>query len=695
MRSFDRAYSNRYRDIRCEWCSTQFLHNHDLKNHAEQTTQTYLKVNSDGVPWTFNNSKICVAPLYKFASQDKENEEEEEDVGDNPWFEDEPTKISLGKSLPLHAPSDPHEQLTAHRFKGARSNSNEYQNMSAPGSPDELNELYSSGVPRSSFLGSRDHPLRRLEEHRKAQLSVTSSQGYGTAQSSLASYVTATSGSRTASGTSTGHAIKRIGESATRSQARTTIFLTWPEIVNKIVTQVQWTFFPMARLPPDFDMEAFRSYVSEVTLPFSLPHSSTQYDVASPDEVINRILAFMMPFLGTLPPEDMARKQNIFRAGMLTKLRQHTIIHDGRYKTNVGKAFTSEWLNYLDARGILLDPKDELDWSGRGQHVEYETTEESSIPLSTDSILGYSASAIVDSVKCRRIMLARKKIRCRGRLTKREAIKEVEHLQQLQHMHIVRVVGTYTCGKDLAILIYPAARWNLEEYLESIEDEGKRLKTDVTRDLLLPWIQGNRRKALLQFVGCLSHAMAFIHGKNIKHMDIKPSNCLIQQQDALQYRIYIADFGIARAYKSHEESETDSPMSFTRTYAAPEVVLQETRGFSADIFSLGCVYVETLATIFDERHVLHDKRLARADTTYQANTIAVTEWCKRTLPNPRYKCHNTGEVIQIPRHIIHRIVEMLHLDPSARPSAQTLKEETAYLSCTKCDAGPEPFKAAH
>jgi serine/threonine protein kinase len=92
--------------------------------------------------------------------------------------------------------------------------------------------------------------------------------------------------------------------------------------------------------------------------------------------------------------------------------------------------------------------------------------------------------------------------------------------------------------------------------------------------------------------------MSFIHGHNIKYMDIKPKNILVQLHHVHGgYQIYIADFGHAKAYRSAEESSTDSPTSSTRTYAAPEAVIQDTRGFPADIFSLGCVFMEIFACI--------------------------------------------------------------------------------------------------
>ena len=60
----------------------------------------------------------------------------------------------------------------------------------------------------------------------------------------------------------------------------------------------------------------------------------------------------------------------------------------------------------------------------------------------------------------------------------------------------------------------------------------------------------------------------------------------------MQYKVYIADFGISRSYRTIPESETESPTSFTKTYAAPEVINQSRRGLSADVFSLGCVFAE-------------------------------------------------------------------------------------------------------
>ena len=136
-----------------------------------------------------------------------------------------------------------------------------------------------------------------------------------------------------------------------------------------------------------------------------------------------------------------------------------------------GDTSTSEWLMHLYSCGILADEAQALDWSGRGQHAEYSPVEESLIPLVEGKVLGYSMSAVVQRVRCRRIQLARKTIQCNRKFTKEMAITEVEHLQRAQHRHVVRVVGTYTLRKKLAILLYPAAKWNLDEFLDEVSDQ--------------------------------------------------------------------------------------------------------------------------------------------------------------------------------------------------------------------------------
>jgi hypothetical protein len=67
----------------------------------------------------------------------------------------------------------------------------------------------------------------------------------------------------------------------------------------------------------------------------------------------------------------------------------------------------------------------------------------------------------------------------------------------------------------------------------------------------------------------------------IRYVNFKPSEFLVRRAEYKKllfpssYKIYVADFGIVRAYKFAAKSETDSGASFMPLYAAHEVAKQE------------------------------------------------------------------------------------------------------------------------
>ncbi|KAJ4359869.1 uncharacterized protein N0V89_000425 [Didymosphaeria variabile] len=378
-------------------------------------------------------------------------------------------------------------------------------------------------------------------------------------------------------------------------------------------------------------------------------------------------------------------------------------VHVAAYRNNQivrqPQVFSSDWLEHLRVRGILSDPEDELNWSSRGQHVEYAAGETSEIPLRTEKVLGHSGTALVESVMCRRIRLARKTVRCSRRLTREDAINEVEHLQRLAHSHIVRVVGTYTLKKDLAILLYPAAEWNLEQYMDEIVESKQSDE------------RTSRCDCLSVAIGCLAQTVKFIHDKNVKHMDIKPANVLVRHLGSTipKYKVYLADFGIARAYQTAAEADTESPTAFTRTYAAPEVVTQEKRGLSADIFSLGCVYMEMVATLASGNHATLNKRRGnhsnlnkrrelqsilfrngsdRQQTSYEANISQVQHWFENCAAQ-------AGSSLEsVPDALLDMLPQMIDRSPQLRPQAWKVAACSWEIMVHTCHDGSEPFEAA-
>lgn len=274
-----------------------------------------------------------------------------------------------------------------------------------------------------------------------------------------------------------------------------------------------------------------------------------------------------------------------------------------------------------------------------------------------------------------------------------DALKEVQHLKKLEHPHIVQVVGTYTFKHDLAILLYPAAEYNLETFMESIAESAGQ-EGFLHQQKIQP-----KLRAITTFFRCLAHAIYFLHHNAIKHMDIKPKNLLVKDMrhspsPQEPYKIYIADFGIARSYNHAADAETDSPTSFTRMYAAPEVINQSRRGLGADIFSLGCVFTEMLAILFETDRgskrkdlfaiVSSDQDLPRS---YQSKLPLVAHWLREVealnISNPSYI-----EISLVPT----LCREIIHSNPYHRPSAETvITWFGAPFPCCEITNGPDPF----
>jgi serine/threonine protein kinase/ankyrin repeat protein len=159
----------------------------------------------------------------------------------------------------------------------------------------------------------------------------------------------------------------------------------------------------------------------------------------------------------------------------------------------------------------------------------------------------------------------------------------VQILKKLDHVHLVKVFGSYTDLNYVAILMKPVAQMDLKCFLRS-HDVQQTLRGG-----------GPGRSLFRTYYGCLASAILYLHDNNIRHKDIKPGNILLKRND-----IYITDFGTAIEFDGDKSMTKGTVRAKTTQYQSPEVARGAKRGTSSDIWSLGVTYLEMTTVLRGE-----------------------------------------------------------------------------------------------
>lgn len=110
---------------------------------------------------------------------------------------------------------------------------------------------------------------------------------------------------------------------------------------------------------------------------------------------------------------------------------------------------------------------------------------------------------------------------------------------------------------------------------------------DLENFYMLASTNTDEESLLRGFFGCLAGTLDYLHKQKVIHQDIKPQNILVKAHRAL-----LTDFGISRSWEGLTRGTTTADMGRTWIYAAPEVARGGPKNQSADVWSLGCVFLE-------------------------------------------------------------------------------------------------------
>lgn len=270
--------------------------------------------------------------------------------------------------------------------------------------------------------------------------------------------------------------------------------------------------------------------------------------------------------------------------------------------------------------------------------------------------LGYGSFGTVDEVvhSGTKTHFARKSIKAplhRSPPALVQAWREVAALCNLRHAHIIGIVAYYIFEDQLSIIMSPVAEGNLSEYM--------------LNDCSAPLIKSSN---LSKWIGCLTSAVSYMHGKSWQHLDIKPSNILVNGG-----HVMLSDFGGAHCVDdSHSKIAVESSCTITPMYCAPEIITRSrkpVRVGASDIYSLGCVFLE-MATVIHRQSLNSFEQLRTSEFgngSYHINSKKSLTWV--------HHLWDVDEALGLNRqHGLHIVYSMLSDDPRKRPTARYIED---------------------
>lgn len=159
---------------------------------------------------------------------------------------------------------------------------------------------------------------------------------------------------------------------------------------------------------------------------------------------------------------------------------------------------------------------------------------------------------------------------------RKKFLKEAKHIAKLYHPNIIRIIDVFDEN---------STSYYVMEYIEGGSLSNKLGTTGLS--------MSDATRYILQ----VAEALKYIHKQNISHLDIKPSNIMLNGND----EIVLIDFGVSKQYDFSTGGQTSvSPVGCSSGYAPLEQYDPNgVKDFSpqTDIYSLGATYFKLLTGI--------------------------------------------------------------------------------------------------
>ncbi|KAI8930894.1 hypothetical protein NX059_011909 [Plenodomus lindquistii] len=322
-----------------------------------------------------------------------------------------------------------------------------------------------------------------------------------------------------------------------------------------------------------------------------------------------------------------------------------------------------------------------------------------------------------------------------------EFILDVESARMVEHEHFAPIWASYTHKEAGYVVTDFVGQHTLRTFIDH------RTPTQYQK-LAKP----DRRYLVLNWLHCLSDAIATLHQNGFCHSAIRPANILIDEQNAIAF----SDIGSLETFQKDKrldpmdvyiygapEAHAALPQNFDPDAAAPAPIVPNTRhasvisksssgssnsnssqrqkltkapttefaGFNfgfkrtkpvpkprsrvhetekADIYSLGCVFLEIVTFMLKKKphefvkhrtskqKVTIGGKSSRTDTSFHANLDKIDTWISMM---EKASCEQDDDAFRAVPHILSLIRSMLSRAPMVRPSARDVRDKLLDILC--------------
>uniref|UniRef100_A0ACD5Z3L5 Uncharacterized protein n=1 Tax=Avena sativa TaxID=4498 RepID=A0ACD5Z3L5_AVESA len=282
-----------------------------------------------------------------------------------------------------------------------------------------------------------------------------------------------------------------------------------------------------------------------------------------------------------------------------------------------------------------------LDRNAEPTNISLSLLEDITNSFSDDHQIGSGGFAVVYKGIVGKGVVAVKKLSKTFGLHEDKFHKEVECLMKAKHKNIVRFVGYCSDAQG-----------------RIADNKGKFVMADI-RNLLLcfEYVPNGSLDKYITDASCglewrerygiikgMCEGLLHLHEKHILHLDLKPSNILVDDQMIPK----ITDFGLSRCLDKEQTRDITSKLYGSLGYLAPEFFFSGEVAFASDIYSLGVIIVEILT----------------GKKGYPEDENVVENWMNRLEGSDQ----RDTQLEQI-RVCIKIGIECMDLDPKKRPVA--------------------------